>query len=147
MTKENADSKVAPGAEAASSLSVRQAEQRFFARRIIAGGLAVAAGIVIIAGLLLWNLRAETVATARADLDSFDLLLAAQTERTFENVDLIVSGIAEEFRADGVDSRDKLRRLKGNDATYRLLREKLAGVPQLDALLIIDAKGDVINVS
>ncbi len=145
MTKSSAAGPATPAVERSPLPSAQQADRRRFARRLIAGGIAIAMAMLAITGLVLWNLRQNTVATALTDLDSFDLLLAAETERTFENVDLVVSGIIADLRADGIKSSAELRRLKGDETTHRFLREKLSGVPQLYALSLVSAEGDVIN--
>lgn len=148
--------KISPAKEVAlsaepSSLSparlARQVDRRQFAKQIIGGMIIVSAVIVAVAGCVLWQLRQNTIATALSDLDAFDLLLAAQTERTFQNVDLVLSDIVEDLHDAKIESSAALRRVKDDAQTYRLLREKLSGVPQLDALGLASAEGDAISLT
>jgi PAS domain S-box-containing protein len=149
MTKDSAGKEAASAVERPAPLPsarhARQMERRVFARRIIAGGIVVATVILVVAGIILWNFRQSTVATALADLDAFDLLLAAQTERTFENVELVVSGITEDLHADGVGTLADFKRARNGEETFKLLRQKLSGVPQLHLISLVGADGDVIN--
>ena len=41
--------------------------------------------------------------------------------------------------------RRRLRQAAGDESTFRLLRAKMAGVPQLDALAIATSEGDIMN--
>jgi PAS domain S-box-containing protein len=114
-------------------------------RRIVLGTLIVALAIVALTGATLWRLREDQLDDGLSDLATIDLLVASQTEHAFESVGIVLDGIAEDLRAQHLASADALRQASGDEGTYRLLRAKMAGAPQLDGLTIVAADGEIVN--
>lgn len=121
---------------------LRRIERAVIARRLIGGVIVIAIISIAIAGIALWKLRQNTIASALAEVDAFDLLLSEQTERTFENVDLVLEGIIDDLHGQGITPDQAFGRFRAT-----LLREKLAGVPQLDGISLVNAKGDVMSLT
>jgi diguanylate cyclase (GGDEF)-like protein len=93
------------------------------------------------------HLRESNLLDQENHLKNLSLILAEQAERSFQPVDLVISSVAEGIAAEGVtDSATFDQKLAGRD-THLLLREKMTGVPQLDALTVIDHDGKLINFS
>jgi signal transduction histidine kinase/transcriptional regulator with PAS, ATPase and Fis domain len=105
----------------------------------------VALAIGALTAAILWQLEQGQLDNCLADVSALDLLVAAQTERAFENVGVMLGDISADVQAEGIASVPALRQAMGGEATFRLLRAKMAGVPQLDALAIGTADGDVVN--
>ena len=122
-------------------------DRRRLTRRIIAGAIIVGFVIIGLTGATLWRLRQDQLDDGMSDLSALNLLVAAQTERVFESVDVLLSDISDDLQAQAIGTSVALRNAAGDEPTYRLLRAKLEGVPQLDALAIVSAEGDVINRS
>lgn len=116
-------------------------------QRVVSGAIAVALVIVGLVAAMLWHQHEQQRTHGLADLKALDLLVAAQTERTFETASVVLDGIAEDFQAAGIASPATLRQAAGDETSYRLLRAKMAGVPQLDSLTVLDAEGNVVNHS
>ncbi|CAN5248268.1 hypothetical protein BH11PSE4_BH11PSE4_32590 [soil metagenome] len=113
---------------------------------VVAMGLLVAA-LVAMSAMIASNLREDTVRSAEIDLNRQTLTLAAQAERSVQSIDLILSSISDYLTAQGVFDRASYRVAMGGEETYRFLKEKLAGLPQLEAITMIDADGKLINFS
>jgi signal transduction histidine kinase/DNA-binding NarL/FixJ family response regulator/HPt (histidine-containing phosphotransfer) domain-containing protein len=105
--------------------------------------IALATMSLIIAG----NLREDTLRSAEINLRRHSLTLAGQAERSFQSVDLILSSITDHLTNQGVfDSASFEAAMSGAD-THKFLKEKLAGLPQLEAITMINADGKLLNFS
>src|SRR5262245_58731790 len=94
--------------------------------------------LLTINGLIVWHDRENTLAEVRADLRKMSLALAGQADRTFQSVDLVLQNIAERIAAEGIDDAPGFARAAGTRAMHDLLIAKLTGLPQLDAITVID---------
>jgi len=106
--------------------------------------------IATIAGtnlFFLGNLRESTLQTAETNLARYSLTLAENADRSFKSVDLVLSSIADYIARKGVLDDDSYRAAVSDRETHFLLREKIAGLPQIDALTVIDARGKLLNFS
>jgi signal transduction histidine kinase/DNA-binding NarL/FixJ family response regulator/HPt (histidine-containing phosphotransfer) domain-containing protein len=113
------------------------------------GAIALAL-IATIAGtsvFFLDNLRESTLQTAETSLSRYSLTLAENADRSFKSVDLVLSSIADYVARKGVVDNDTYRAAVSDRETHFLLREKIAGLPQIDALTVIDARGKLLNFS
>src|SRR5579862_7325343 len=112
----------------------------------------VTAGILIlILGLadlgVVLNLRENALHAAEKNLENSSTTLAEEADRAFQSVDLVLTGLIEKLDSAGVVDSDSYARLMGTEAINLTLKEKLAGLPQLDAITMIDANGKLINFS
>jgi hypothetical protein len=113
------------------------------------GAIALAL-IATIAGtsvFFLGNLRESTLQTAETSLSRYSLTLAENADRSFKSVDLVLSSIADYVARKGVVDNDTYRAAVSDREMHFLLREKIAGLPQIDALTVIDARGKLLNFS
>jgi hypothetical protein len=119
-------------------------------RPTVALGAITLALICMIIGtnlIFLSNLRESALQTAEADLARYSLTLAENADRTFKSVDLVLSSVADYSARKGAADSSSYRRAASDLATHALLKEKLAGLPQIDAITMIDAQGGLINFS
>src|SRR5437763_9765868 len=120
--------------------------------RPLVGGIGIIALALIctIAGtnlFFLGNLRESTLQTAETDLARYSLTLAENADRSFKSLDLVLSSIGDYVSRKGVTDSESYRRLTSDEETYFLLKEKIAGLPQVDAVTMIDAHGKLVNFS
>ena len=94
---------------------------------------------------MLWRLHDAQLEEGLSDVSALDLLVAAQTERAFESVGVVLDDVAADLQAQSIASTSALRQAASDEASFRLLRAKMAGIAQLDALAIATSDGDVIN--
>ncbi len=119
-------------------------------RSLRALGLASFALIGTIIGtnaIFLSNLRESTLLTAEANLARFSLTLAEEADRSFKSLDLVLSSVGDYLGRKGVTDSASYQRMMSDQETHLLLKEKIAGLPQVDALTMINAQGKLINFS
>jgi signal transduction histidine kinase/FixJ family two-component response regulator len=97
--------------------------------------------------IFLGNLRESTLQTAEADLARYSLTLGENADRSFKSLDLVLSSVGDYLARQGVTDSASYRRLTSDQETHFLLKEKIAGLPQVDAVTMIDADGKLINFS
>ncbi|MEI7711046.1 MAG: ATP-binding protein [Rhodospirillales bacterium] len=99
------------------------------------------------AGLAIWDAHQTATADYRSNQAKMGLVLAEQTARTLQGVDLIVQNIREEVLDEGVDTPEHFRIVMSNEAMFQRLQARQERMPQLEALVVLDANGRVINNS
>jgi hypothetical protein len=114
--------------------------------------LAVSTALLIVAlltmsTLIAVNLREDALSSAERDLMRHSLTLAAQADRSFQSIDLILSNINDYLTNQGVFDSPSYDVAMRSQETHKFLQEKLAGLPQLEAITMIDADGKLINFS
>jgi hypothetical protein len=97
--------------------------------------------------IFLLNLRENTLQTAEANLARYSLTLAENADRSFKSLDLVLSSVGDYLVRKGATDGASYRRLTADQETHFLLKEKIAGLPQVDAVTMIDAGGKLINFS
>jgi signal transduction histidine kinase/DNA-binding NarL/FixJ family response regulator/HPt (histidine-containing phosphotransfer) domain-containing protein len=115
----------------------------------VVGAIALAL-ICTIAGTNLFfldNLRENTLQTAETNLARYSLTLAENADRSIKSADLVLSSVADYVGRKGVVDSDSYRTAVADRETHTLLKEKIAGLPQIDAITIIDAQGKLLNFS
>ena len=100
-----------------------------------------AANIVILA-----QLRQSTLYEVQTDLLRQSLVLSDVVERTFQSVDLVLASTAEQVRLATAKADSDIRQLT-NREYYAFLKDKTAGLPQIDTIGILDADGMRLNHS
>src|SRR5689334_10136695 len=95
----------------------------------------------------LGNLRESSLLTAESNLARYSLTLAENADRSFKSVDLVLSSVADYAIRKGAVDDETYRAAVSDRETHFLLREKIAGLPQIDALTFIDSRGRLLNFS
>jgi diguanylate cyclase (GGDEF)-like protein len=106
--------------------------------------------IAAIAGTSFFTLRTQrdnTLAAVEANLETRSLSLSEEGNRLFKSVDLVLSSIADYAAREGVNSRESYEARMAARDIHLLLRERLAGMPQADAITIINSRGRLLNFS
>jgi two-component system cell cycle sensor histidine kinase PleC len=116
------------------------------------GHLAWIGGLLVVltlagAAFSIWKLREEATQEAGGYLRSMGLVLAEQTSRSFQAVDLVLTEIQSMVTADGIETPAEFRaRFVGPDV-HGLLRQRRQALTQADAIAILDADGRLLNYS
>ncbi len=121
-------------------------ERRSTAALVVATIALIAA---IVGGNLFFinNLRDSLLLNAESGLARYSLLLAEQTDRSFKSVDLMLSSVGDYVGRQGVTDSSSYDWLMSSSDTFLLLREKISGLPHVEAIALIDADGKLINSS
>ena len=87
------------------------------------------------------------LADAAREMRTLDLVLAAETARSFQSVELVLDNIAEQIGAGGDVTPAEIDDRGSTEAVHEILKARVADVPQLDAVTIVSASGRLINFS
>jgi PAS domain S-box-containing protein len=109
-------------------------------RRIAWAGALFIAVIAALAGHDMWRGHQQAVADTRRELDAQSRVIAEQTARSVQAVDVMLRHVAAEYQ------RGRLARL-GADELHAYLRDIAVGLHQIDGLGLFDAAGEPIAVS
>lgn len=103
--------------------------------------LLAASAVVIV------HLRQSGLLDEEADLKNLSLVLAEQSDRLFQSVDLVISSVAEEAAREGVTDAASFEQKLSSREVHLALQERITGIPQLDAVVVVNREGKVINFS
>ena len=103
--------------------------------------------IVVIAVFMARHIYVRELNEAQRELLSFDGLLAEQTARAIQSVQLVQENVAEELHAAGLSEPGDLERLAGGHDVFVRLKQRIGGIPQLDAVSLIASDGELVNFS
>ncbi|MGJ4892587.1 ATP-binding protein [Bradyrhizobium sp. HKCCYLR20261] len=106
--------------------------------------------ICVIAGsnlFFLSNLRENALQHAEEDLSRHSLTLAENADRSVKSVDLVLTSVRDYLARGGAIDAVAYHKIASDYQTHLLLKEKIAGLPQIDAVTLIDAQGKLLNFS
>ncbi len=101
-------------------------------------GLATGAAIT-------WQLRQGALANAERELTNLGVVLAEQTSRTIQSVDLVLREVQSRTATLGVRSPDQFRMQMSGTSAHEFLVSRLRNLPQADAIAVLDADGKLLD--
>jgi len=116
-------------------------------RRLWAAGTIIIAITAAAAGLNIWSTRADAIAYSRQEMTNLGMVLAEQTARSFQAVDLILQETRGMVLAAGVTTPDQFRSRMATEEVHKFLVARLHSLPQADVVTLIDDTGRIINFS
>src|SRR5262245_28269396 len=136
------------GAQRAGRSSMPAAMRRFRAVHLLVGcGLVLAAVVTAGAVGMIADLRERALAASERELRNTALILADQTDRAFQAVELMESGLIERMKALGVASPEDFERTMSGHDVHLMLKEKVSGWPHIGSITFINARGKLFNFS
>jgi hypothetical protein len=111
----------------------------------IAFGALLVAAIVIAAVVASAVLRSQEIGIWRKQMSNHSLILAEQTYQTISSAYTTLDGIAERVRAAGASNPQAFREKLASPEIFRMLRDKIEFLPQVDVATVVAANGDVVN--
>ena len=117
------------------------------ARLLLICGLLLAAAVTVGTGLILSNLRERALIGRESVLRNIALIVAEQTNRAFQAADLIQTHLIERMHSLGVASGEDFEREMSGRDVHLTLKDKIGSLPHIDALMVISARGKLINSS
>ena len=96
--------------------------------------------IVSMTAMLLWQLHARELRHAEGESISLSQIIAEQTTRSFQSVDLAL-----EIALDRLAEASKLKIAMDDFAIHVMLRSRVEAMPQLRSMFILDANGKVAS--
>ena len=114
--------------------------------KALIGVAVVLIGLAVLAiGLTVSALRSDALEDAVQDSGNIATVLAEQTARSVQSIDLVLTGIQEHLTYLGVETPDDFHRLMRTESGNRFLRDRLARLPQADVIALIDKDGQILN--
>ncbi len=113
-------------------------------RAVVVGGIVLAALTVVGAAGLLWHDQQLDKATWKQTATALSITITEHAEQTLRAADLVLQSIVDPLNEAGLESSEDLWRAALPSA-HQALRNKVAGVPQIDVASIIDGRGDIVN--
>jgi diguanylate cyclase (GGDEF)-like protein len=102
---------------------------------------------VLAIGLTVWDLRRTTLADALVATDNLAIVLAAQTSRSMQAVDIVLRDVQERFAALGVATPEEFSRIGRTQEMHAFLRSRVERLPQVETIFLIGADGARVNYS
>lgn len=121
--------------------------QRVTFRSLIAIALGLVVLAVIAITMTIWALRGDVLKDASADTANIAAVLAQQTARSVQLVDLVATDIEEKFSSHGPVAEDTYQKEIRSEATWNYLVERIARLPQADGIAIVDKFGRLANTA
>jgi signal transduction histidine kinase/DNA-binding response OmpR family regulator len=110
-------------------------------------GAALAALTVAVAAVTIWDLRERALADARTDLANVTLILAEDTTRTVQAVDLVLQELQLRVAETGIGTPAEFRTKFGTREVHDYLQGKETNLPQADIISLVAADGGLLNDS
>jgi PAS domain S-box-containing protein len=114
-------------------------------RRISLAGVILVAVTVIAAGLTVADRRDDSIASYRREITNLGIVLAEQTARSMQAVDLVVKEVQAQVAAAGADNPEEFRRVMGTEAVHHFLVTRQESLPQAESIGLIGADGMLMN--
>lgn len=114
-----------------------------YATAIIGGAVVVLLAVATIASS--WILRERAIEDWRKDLGNLTLVLAENTTQTMTSAYLVLDSISDAVMSAHVRDEAELAKAFHNEQTFRMMRDKTSGLPQIDVATIVGVNGDIIN--
>jgi PAS domain S-box-containing protein len=116
-------------------------------RRLFLGGSLFIAITIIAAGLAVRDLHSERIADETKETKNLSVVLAEQTARAIQAVDLVVQETQAMVLAAGVTDADQFRLRLGTEKVHHFLLDRLHSLPQANSIALIDDAGKIVNFS
>ena len=124
------------------------ANRRFHSSRLLVlGGSLFIAITIIAAWLAVRDLHGERIADEMKHTNNLAVVLAEQTARAIQAVDLVVQETREMVRASGVTDADQFRLRMGTEEVHHFLLDRLHSLPQAHSIALLDDAGMIVNFS
>lgn len=93
------------------------------------------------------NMRESTLRTTETNLTNISLALAEQANRSMQGLDLVLTSLNDFLGTEGVVDGATYEQKMADHRVHLLLKEKLTGLPYINAVTMISPQGKLINFS
>ena len=124
------------------------ADRRFRSSpHLFLGGFLFVAITIVAAWIAIWDLHGERIADETKETKNLAVVLAEQTARTIQAVDLVVQETQGMILASGVTDADQFRVRMGTEEVHHFLLDRLHSLPQANSIALLDDTGKIVNFS
>ncbi len=99
------------------------------------------------AAVTIWDLRRGAIEDYRQHMANLGVVLAEQTTRYIQVVDLALQDVQAHTAALGITTPAQFTQQLGTDQMHAFLRGRVKNLPQAGAVVVIDAAGKILNYS
>src|SRR6185369_4320433 len=117
------------------------------ARMVRLFGMVLIFAIVVVAVASIVATRNREIQDWREQMGNMSLILSEHTAQTVFSAYLVLDSLAEHVNQAGISDQAGFRARLATPEMFKVLREKVHGLPQVDVASIIAANGDNINFS
>src|SRR5476649_2380706 len=110
-------------------------------------GDVLAVALLCASAFTIVDLRGDAITNYRRDMRNLGVVLAEQTSRSMQAVDLVVQETRAKILAAGARSPEEFKQAIAGEQNHQFLRSQLKSLPQSDAITIVGADGKVENFS
>jgi diguanylate cyclase (GGDEF)-like protein len=114
-------------------------------RRLSVVAACLIAVAVSVGGFAIWQLRVDAAVHAHDETHSLGVIIAEQTARSLQAVDLVLLDLRGDIAETGVTTPDGLRAVLGTPGFHRTLLGQVGNIPQASNLVIVGANGLAVS--
>jgi signal transduction histidine kinase/DNA-binding response OmpR family regulator len=93
------------------------------------------------------DLRETALRGAETTHPRLSLVTAEQADRSLQALDVVLGGIAKMLPAQAVEDVDSFAREAATETVHARLAQQISGMPYVNAIMLVDARGNLINFS
>jgi signal transduction histidine kinase/DNA-binding response OmpR family regulator len=108
-------------------------------------GAVLAVALLCASGLAILDLRSDAIFDYRRDMRNLGIVLAEQTVRSMQAVDLVVRETRDKMMSGDIRTPEQFKQAVGGEQNYHFLRNQLKSLPQADAVIVLGADGKIEN--
>jgi diguanylate cyclase (GGDEF)-like protein/PAS domain S-box-containing protein len=117
------------------------------AHLLVICGLLLAVALIAGSVLMMADLRDRALEASERELKNTAVILAGETDRAFQAVELLESGLVERLTANGIASAEDFERAMSGHDVHLMLKERISGLPHISSITLINARGKLFNFS
>jgi PAS domain S-box-containing protein len=102
---------------------------------------------IVAACLAIWDLHSGRISDVRQEANNLTVVLAEQTARAFQAIDLVMRETQGMVQASGISDPNEFKQRIATAEVHNFLTERLRSLPQADAISLIDDTGTIVNFS
>ena len=134
-------------ASATGNLTANSPTQTRPTALLIVCAVLLIASIAIATAIVVSKFRTDTLEDHERDLENLAWVLATHVDQTFQAIELVQNSVMDRMRSIGIASGEEYdHRMSGRDV-HLMLKDKISGLPYVDAISLINAQGELINFS
>ncbi len=114
-------------------------------RQLVKISVVLIAALILGCVIALWGLRLGTITDTQDDNHRLGVVLAEQTARTFQAVDLALKELSERIVNGGIQDDITLHTVFGLWDVHEALVRRLVDLPQAGSFAIVDSQGHLVN--
>ncbi len=116
-------------------------------RSFVVSGALFALALAAAGFMLARDLHDGTIRDTGRDLSSLATVLAEGTDRTLQAIELVQDAVADDLMGPSIQTEDDFVRRASAFAVHDRLKARIAALPQINAVSILDARGRLLNFS